>query len=274
MKQDAIRRMLISSFQRLLTAGSALLSEEEIHASALILSPHYDDETLGCGGVIHLKRAKGANVHVVFMTDGTSSHAGLMRPYDLERLRRDEGIEACSRLGVAPQSITHLGLPDGRLGSRRSEAIRRVREILADVRPSQVFCPYRYDGTPDHIETYHVAVAAMRDSRIHATLFEFPIWAWNIWPYCRVPLEGRRYIPREAASAVCKNILLIQRINRIARLGSAAAVKRSALSCHRSQMERLMDNKRWPTLADVSHGDFLHCCCSDEEWFVRSPILI
>src|SRR5579885_2284019 len=43
-------------------------------APALIIAPHHDDETLGCGGVIALKRAAGVPVQVVILTDGSRSH--------------------------------------------------------------------------------------------------------------------------------------------------------------------------------------------------------
>ncbi|MEO1183999.1 MAG: PIG-L family deacetylase, partial [Cyanobacteria bacterium J06636_27] len=37
--------------------------------SALVFSPHQDDETIGCGGMIALKRSQAIPVKVVFLTD-------------------------------------------------------------------------------------------------------------------------------------------------------------------------------------------------------------
>jgi hypothetical protein len=45
---------------------------------AIIFAPHQDDETLGCGGTIIRKKQAGANLQIVFMTDGCRSHAHLM----------------------------------------------------------------------------------------------------------------------------------------------------------------------------------------------------
>ena len=36
----------------------------------VVLAPHMDDETIGCGGTLALHAQRGANVTVVFMTDG------------------------------------------------------------------------------------------------------------------------------------------------------------------------------------------------------------
>src|SRR5437762_1448664 len=39
----------------------------------LVLAPHPDDESLGCGGLIAESCARGGTVHVVILTDGTRS---------------------------------------------------------------------------------------------------------------------------------------------------------------------------------------------------------
>ena len=38
-------------------------------ASALVLAPHYDDEVLGCGGLVAQLAAAGATVRVLFLSD-------------------------------------------------------------------------------------------------------------------------------------------------------------------------------------------------------------
>jgi N-acetylglucosamine malate deacetylase 1 len=35
---------------------------------ALVIAPHADDDVLGCGGLMAKLAARGAQVHVVFMT--------------------------------------------------------------------------------------------------------------------------------------------------------------------------------------------------------------
>jgi LmbE family N-acetylglucosaminyl deacetylase len=40
----------------------------------VVFSPHPDDETLGCGSTIIKKKRLGADVTIVFMTDGSKSH--------------------------------------------------------------------------------------------------------------------------------------------------------------------------------------------------------
>lgn len=47
--------------------------------------------------------------------------------------------------------------------------------------------------------------------------------------------------------------------------------KREALRFHRSQMERLMDDPRWVTLAEVADGRLLPLLLDSREVFVELP---
>src|ERR1700731_2508358 len=40
----------------------------------VVVAPHPDDETLGCGGLIALASQLGRNIQVVFISDGVGSH--------------------------------------------------------------------------------------------------------------------------------------------------------------------------------------------------------
>lgn len=88
-----------------------------------IISPHLDDETLGLGGLIAQAREQGVPVSVIFMTNGddfpiaaqVEFHTGYATPAQLisfGQKRQQEAIQALSKLGVAPDTIYFLGLPD------------------------------------------------------------------------------------------------------------------------------------------------------------------
>src|SRR5947208_6372296 len=115
--------------QRLLLGAQGSLAHE-LHNSdlvrpAVVFSPHPDDETLGCGGTIIRRRLLGADVSVVFMTDGSASHRRLMPALDLTALRAREARAACRILGVNEQSISFLNFEDGQLESHREAATRK-----------------------------------------------------------------------------------------------------------------------------------------------------
>ncbi|HEY7887898.1 MAG TPA: PIG-L family deacetylase [Steroidobacteraceae bacterium] len=94
--------------------------------SLLVVSPHPDDETLCCAGVIRRVVAAGGRVSVVWLTSGDGSeldslfveralrvHPLKMR--DLAHKRMREARAASLILGVPPRRQFFLGYPDGGL---------------------------------------------------------------------------------------------------------------------------------------------------------------
>jgi LmbE family N-acetylglucosaminyl deacetylase len=89
----------------------------------LILAPHPDDETLGCGGVIQQARDAGARVKVVCYTNGDHNELAFI-VYEkrftfrtgeflyMGEVRRSETVKAMSSLGLPGQDIVFLGYPD------------------------------------------------------------------------------------------------------------------------------------------------------------------
>jgi LmbE family N-acetylglucosaminyl deacetylase len=81
---------------------------------ALVLSPHPDDESIGCGGTIGLMKAAGATVDVLFMTSGEAGHPEPPKAELAKALleqRKKEAASACGVLGV--DNIFFLGGRDG-----------------------------------------------------------------------------------------------------------------------------------------------------------------
>jgi LmbE family N-acetylglucosaminyl deacetylase len=81
----------------------------------LVIAPHPDDETLGCGGAIALLRQMNLPVKVAIVSDGTKSHPNSKKypSSSLRDLREKESLAALKILGVDPKDITFFRLPDG-----------------------------------------------------------------------------------------------------------------------------------------------------------------
>ena len=91
--------------------------------SVLIVSPHPDDESLCCGGLIDTARRRGASVAVVWVTYGDGFRWSAMvaerklRPRagtyrDLALRRGAEARAAASILQIDPETLYFLGYPD------------------------------------------------------------------------------------------------------------------------------------------------------------------
>jgi LmbE family N-acetylglucosaminyl deacetylase len=243
----------------------------ELGASAVVFAPHPDDEVLGCGGTIALKRASAAHVHVAIMTDGRTSHASLIDANALIAMRRAEALEASRALGLDPSSYTFLEFEDGRLADRFELAQQRVGEVLRQVRPEQVFVPHRLDRLRDHVATYDIVRAAVRESGRRVMLLEYPVWLWNSWPWTceRSSLAADMWrLPRSLRDGAAITLGCRVRVDVRAVLSS----KRRALDCYRSQTQRHGGDPRWPVLSDVAAGTFVDRFFSGTELFRASEL--
>jgi LmbE family N-acetylglucosaminyl deacetylase len=266
--------LLIPASDRLRRRLQQRLTDETIQrtkAAAVVFAPHQDDETLGCGGTIIKKREAGTPVRCVFMTDGRTSHRHAMDPKQLSRLRQEEACAATSILGVPVDDVHFLGFPDSQLATCHTAAVDRVAELLELSPVEEVFLPYRADGTPDHEATFPIVLEAIARTGLRPQILEYPVWAWNRWPWVSVAPRGWRATVQAAKWSVKGAFGLKMRGFRSGtHIAGVLEQKRRALLAHRSQMIRLVAGTDWPILSDVSDGDFLACFFQDFEVFCRS----
>ncbi|HTZ42978.1 MAG TPA: PIG-L family deacetylase [Jatrophihabitans sp.] len=144
-------------------------------ARLVVVAPHPDDETLGCGGLLHDAARAGREVRLVAVTAGGGSHPGSTRwpPAELVARRRAERAAALARLGLPGCPVHELDLPDGAVTRHRDELAGAVRALC---RPGDVLvAPWRYDGHPDHEATAEAVLAAAPAG----TVLQVPIWGWH-----------------------------------------------------------------------------------------------
>lgn len=245
------------------------VNAEDLAADAMVFAPHPDDETLGCGGTILRKIDAGARVHLVFMTDGRASHAARMDGDALAALRRREALDAAAALGVPTERVTFFDFPDGGLAAHRAEAQARVSQLLAALRPAQVFIPHRLDAPADHRAATASVRGALQGLGVPVMVYEYPVWMWYHWP-C-LPFPAR---PGRTAFDLARNTLRMafglrpfRRLNCHVSVDAVLARKRAALACHQTQMTPRAPG--WGTLGDVLDGRFLACFFTGQELFER-----
>lgn len=139
----------------------------------VVLAAHPDDETLGVGGLVCLLARAGAQLSLVWATDGDASHPGsaAAAARDLATDRRAEADAALSVLGAQRAPRVRLGLPDGDVAGHE----HRLAESLGDLLPPEcvVLAPWSGDAHPDH-EACGRAARAVTDR-----VLEYPVWAWS-----------------------------------------------------------------------------------------------
>lgn len=148
----------------------------------LVVAPHPDDESLGCGGLIHAFAQDGRAVKVVFVTDGGASHPG-SRTWSRQRLaarRRDEARDALQALGLARSDGLFLDLRDADMPAPGSVAERKARARLAALvrafGPDLTLLPWRRDPHRDHRDAWRLGRAALAAAGSTSGVLEYAVW--------------------------------------------------------------------------------------------------
>jgi LmbE family N-acetylglucosaminyl deacetylase len=179
----AIRRTASSIASIILRLRSSRLSAE-MPTSVLVIAPHPDDETFGCGGTISAMVRSGVLLHVAFLTDGSASHPNhpVFTPADVAALRASEARLATQVLGVAWNRVTFLGAQDGELARLCGDSLLRIVHAIAALtsrlKPEAILLPCRDDGSSEHDAAFRLVCTALEEADLRPRILEFPVWSW------------------------------------------------------------------------------------------------
>lgn len=238
----------VDGFRRL-TRRATRLSARDVTVttaarSALVVAPHPDDETLGCGAAILHKAAAGSPVTVLVVTDGSGSHRSAhLPPARLVALRRAEMGEAARRLGLSPErDVRWAGLVDGTVSDHEDRLVEVIASLVARLRPDEVYTTCADEPHPDHAAVGRATRRAVRASGGATQLLEYPVWLWGAWPLHRHDRLG------SVADAVGR---VVRRRAVAVRTGTHREAKWHALQAHGSQLHRpatVPTTEEWATL--------------------------
>jgi len=147
----------------------------------MVLAPHPDDESLGCGGLLaHAFLNHGAQV--VCMTDGSASHPGSQdwTPKRLAAERQRELAFAVRELGGTAHDVTWLGHPDGWLGAQDPDPIvAMIADLCRKRGVRHLFAPAPEDHHADHKATARIARRVV-DAAQGLSQLSYPVWSrWD-----------------------------------------------------------------------------------------------
>lgn len=182
--------------------------------NVVVLSPHMDDETLGCGGTIARHAEAGAHVTVIFLTDGRHGgppRAGMTgserdaKQREIIEIRKEEAQCAGRILGV--RSIVFLDAEDTRL-RLDTRAPKLLRDVLIRERPDCVYLPSFLEN---HID--HRAAGSVLSAAAAGTGLQFECRSYEVW----TPLFP----------------------NRVVNIDATMELKKRAIACYRSQLAQM-----------------------------------
>jgi len=186
----------------------------------LVLAPHPDDETVGCGGTLRKFVDAGVRVKVLIMTDGRQGNAEIRqlavgdpvrqrKESELVARRKHEALTALDVLGVKDREF--LEARDGELRASTSMVASKLAHALSQWRPDSVLLPFVTDRHRDHFAANCCFIEAI--ARLNA--------AWTRTLQC---------VAYEIWSPIYANVYVD--------ISSTMEFKRKALSCYQSQISQ------------------------------------
>lgn len=159
----------------------------------LVLAPHPDDESLGCGGLIAAACMAGRPPEVLILTDGTGSHpSSVMYPAPrLRTVREKEAKDATQILGLPPDQLRFMGLPDTAApthGPAFQNAVEAIVAVMEVTGCRVVAAPCLWDPHCDHVAAHLMA----KEAALHSggRLLSYPTWVWTIPDTTELPIAS------------------------------------------------------------------------------------
>jgi N-acetylglucosamine malate deacetylase 1 len=169
----------------------------------VLLAPHMDDESIGCGGTLALHARAGAQCRVVFLTDGRHGSSQLKGLTGGDRVRaetalvatrKDEARRALETLGV--QDVLFLDVEDGKLATDETVVVR-VRQILEEYKPQLVYVPCFLEQHPDHYAASRILVQATANTELNFQCLAYEVWT-PLFPNCMVNIDEVAEVKKQA----------------------------------------------------------------------------
>lgn len=155
----------------------SLLPLTKIGDRVAIVSPHPDDETLGCAGLIQRLLQRGLTPLVIVVTNGDGFDASIhLKLHEVQinsedrttyaKMRQAETLAAMRKLGLSPKQVVFLGFSERTLAADwlwngNEKPVDELANCLEKFQPTAVFLPSRYDDHPIHAVVCSLGWAAL-----------------------------------------------------------------------------------------------------------------
>ena len=129
--------------------------------TVLIIAPHADDETLGCGGTILRYIHEGHEVHWLLVT-GMAEEFGFtakqveIRNTEVDKVGKLYGFSDVHCLKFPPAALETVS---------KADLIGAISKVVSSVKPDEVFTTYRNDAHSDHEIVYDAVMSCTKSFR-------------------------------------------------------------------------------------------------------------
>jgi LmbE family N-acetylglucosaminyl deacetylase len=151
----------------------------------LVVAPHPDDESLGCGGSIIKHLRAGSRVKVIFLTNGDKGDFKRKFGKDYVETRKKSSLKAMDTLGV--KDYEFWGYGDRELDSTFGSVSKRLRKSVDSFNPSVVYAPSPYESHPDHRTAFRLVWELKEQFNISVAFYEVLM---TVYPNMLVDITG------------------------------------------------------------------------------------
>ena len=146
------------------------LATDFSHLDALVIAPHPDDESIGCGGSIIKHINSSSRVKVIFLTNGDKGDFEGRFGNDYLQIRRQSALNAMETLGVRDFEFWEYG--DRQVYSFLGEIEERLLNTVNKHKPSIIYAPSSYEAHPDHRASFEIASKTAQRTGTALLLYE------------------------------------------------------------------------------------------------------
>ena len=152
----------------------------------LVVAPHMDDEVIPCGGTLMLLAEQGAEIHVIFATDGSAGLKSTEAAAQLAATRRAEAQRVSQFIG---HGWSELAFPDGELHRQEGLLTKRLVEQIERLDPDLILCPFPADAHSDHMCCAAAVARAAVQAKPDARILAYEVWT-PLWPNVAVDISS------------------------------------------------------------------------------------
>lgn len=141
----------------------------------LVISPHPDDEAIGCGGTLSKHIAEGDDVMTIFVTSGERGGHGLP-PDETRVLRESEARKAAAILGY--KEIEFWRVPNGKLRVTM-EYVEKLQSKISEWQPDLIYVTHDKEMHPEHRAAAGIvrkAISLKQDLLTRPKVLMYEVW--------------------------------------------------------------------------------------------------
>ena len=150
----------------------------------VVIAPHEDDESIGCGGTV-LKHAKnGGRLEIIFCTHYTQS-------------RMEEAKLSAKTLG---SKMNHFLQFESKTLYKQTDLLSKYfTKLFLRIEPDVIFMPFAIDSHPAHIAISKAFVKAYKQTTVKSLIYAYSVWTTlipnvmydisDVWPEKQKAIE-------------------------------------------------------------------------------------